>query len=57
MIDVVTYRQLHEPEDETHEREYLSAVVTEKERPEDEILLLLPAEIQGFAFQDKKWRK
>jgi hypothetical protein len=56
MVDVVTYRQLHESEDQPQEREYLSSTITEMKRPEDEVLILLPDEIQGFAFQDKKWR-
>ncbi|KAJ5928290.1 ATPase AAA-type core [Penicillium verhagenii] len=57
MVDMITYRELHPEKDPTEEREYLSDESTEAEDPPDEnFLLLLPATVHGFGFQDKKWR-
>lgn len=60
MIDMITYRQLHPgfDSDASDNREYLSDMTMDSDTPpEGDLLLLLPATIHGFGFQDKKWRK
>ncbi|KAK2746120.1 hypothetical protein FQN55_005749 [Onygenales sp. PD_40] len=57
MIDMNTYMQMHGNSENTIERDDLGHEAMDKaEPPEDPFLLLLPAEILGFGFNDKKWR-
>ncbi|KAJ6024683.1 ATPase AAA-type core [Penicillium herquei] len=57
MVDMVTYKQLHSGSEESDEREYLSDATMNSDNPPDgNLLLLLPATVHGFGFQDKKWR-
>ncbi|KAJ5654461.1 ATPaseAAA-typecore [Penicillium lividum] len=56
MVDMLTYRTLHSKVDTIKGREYLSDEEMNAEEPPDEMFLhLLPATVQGFAFQEKKW--
>jgi hypothetical protein len=58
MVDMATYRELHDDKDSTDDREYLSEELMEGENPPGgDFLLLLPASVHGFGFQDKKWSK
>lgn len=59
MIDLATYRQMHSNESELppqHDDLGQQAMVND-EPPEDPFVLLLPANILGFGFHDKKWSK
>lgn len=58
MVDMITYRQLHLGDDVSDDREYLSDTIMDCDTPPTgSLLLLLPATVHGFGFQDKKWRK
>ena len=66
MIDYDMYRVLHQPEGqqviELQRRDDAGAIPSESleqlEGPNrDEMLMLLPAYVQGFGFLDKKWRQ
>ncbi|KAK2788361.1 hypothetical protein FQN52_006685 [Onygenales sp. PD_12] len=57
MIDMNTHMQMHGKSKDTIERDDLGQEAMDKaEPPEDPFVLLLPAEILGFGFNDKKWR-
>ncbi|KAK2810498.1 hypothetical protein FQN50_002987 [Emmonsiellopsis sp. PD_5] len=57
MIDMNTYMQMHGNSENTIERDDFGQEAMDKaEPPEGPFLLLLPAEILGFGFNDKKWR-
>ncbi|RDW94219.1 ATP-binding protein [Aspergillus mulundensis] len=57
MIDVKTYRTMHpEPDPISSGRELEPDLMDNPEPPESPFVLLLPHEIKGFAFNDKKWR-
>lgn len=59
MIDMAAYKDLHhqDPREVDPERQYLGALEMSKdEPPTGQFVLLLPAEITGFGFHDKKWR-
>ncbi|KAJ5263554.1 ATPase AAA-type core [Penicillium angulare] len=57
MVDMITYRQLHSDEDVSEDREYLNDAIMDSDTPPTgNLLLLLPATVHGFGFQDKKWR-
>jgi len=59
MVDMETYQQMvhgQDPTDRALERDELGKDDMGKEQPPDEsFLLLLPAEIYGFGFHDRKW--
>lgn len=56
MVDMSTYRELHEDEEPIPERDYLRGELMQAEEPPDEkFLLLLPATIHGFGFKHKDW--
>lgn len=58
MVDMVTYRELHPEDDPYEEREYLDDDAMEAEEPPSgNFVYLLPPTVQGFGFQDKKWRE
>lgn len=57
MVDMYTYRQMHSKEAElpAQQDDLGSDAMEREEPPVDPFLLLLPAEIPGFSFDDKKW--
>lgn len=59
MIDFDMYSQMHVAEtDESSPKDELGAgVFDHDEPPTAPFLLLLPGEISGYGFHDKKWRK
>ncbi len=53
-----TYRQMRDESDLPSQRDDLGPEAMESdEPPDDSFVLLLPAEILGFGFHDKKWSK
>jgi hypothetical protein len=59
MIDILMYRQLHSEEsDETVLRDDLGQEAMDQDEPPDgPFTLLLPANIWGFGFHNKKWSR
>ncbi|KAL4877443.1 P-loop containing nucleoside triphosphate hydrolase protein [Aspergillus karnatakaensis] len=59
MVDLRAHQRMHAvSEDVTHqpEHELGSEAMDAEEPPNDKFILLLPHEIKGFAFNDKKWK-
>ncbi|KAF2195736.1 P-loop containing nucleoside triphosphate hydrolase protein [Zopfia rhizophila CBS 207.26] len=60
MIDLKTYKNLHPPPDQEQraERQLTTSLQLEcaEHPPDDDFLLLLPATIRGYGFNDKEWR-
>ncbi|KAL5000598.1 P-loop containing nucleoside triphosphate hydrolase protein [Aspergillus recurvatus] len=57
MVDVKTYRAMHSESGTVSSGQELDPDAMEsKDPPSDPFLLLLPHEIKGFGFNDKKWR-
>lgn len=58
MVDVITYKMMHRPDDQPATHNELSDDVFEKEEPpEGSFVLMLPPTIKGFSFRSKKWGK
>lgn len=60
MIDMAAYKDLHHQNtrEVDPDREYLDALdMSKDEPPAGRFVFLLPAEVIGFGFHDKKWRK
>jgi hypothetical protein len=56
MIDLKTYWAMHpEPDETPSEQELDSESMERTDPPMTPFLLLLPHEIKGFGFNDKKW--
>lgn len=58
MVDMAAYKDLHhqDPREMDPDREYLGALeMSKNEPPPGPFILMLPTEIIGFGFHDKKW--
>ena len=56
MVDIATYRTMHS--DDSLQRDDLGGHLMDLgDPPEDPFVLLLPANIRGYGFHDKKWSK
>lgn len=61
MVDLKTYRQMHQKEKSKHftrlRDELGKTVMDQKEPPSGNFLLLLPSEVYGFNLEQKTWSK
>ena len=56
MVDIATYRTMH-PDDSLQRDDLGEHLMNLDDPPEGPFVLLLPANISGYGFHDKKWSK